>query len=154
MKEQGEHECSNSKKGKQYMAQSDVPRKAIIAVGMISTAALWMSLVVMTAKAAQGQGPCTSDMEKFCKDVQPGGGNIARCLKEHENDLSTACRHRILQVRRQVQEFREVCEDDVLRFCADVKPGSGRIIKCLMEHERELSSGCKAKIETRKGIYK
>ncbi len=134
------------------MAQSDVARKSMIAAGIICTAALWMSLAVMPAKAVQG--PCAADMEKFCKDVQPGGGNIARCLKEHENDLSTACRQRIVQVRRQVQEFREVCEDDVLRFCADVKPGSGRIIKCLIEHEGELSSGCKTKIETRKGMYK
>jgi hypothetical protein len=54
-------------------------------------------------------------------------------------------------VKKRVHEFREVCEDDVLRLCADVKPGGGRIIKCLIEHEGELSSECKAKMGARKG---
>jgi hypothetical protein len=123
----------------------------MIAVCTIAVAALWMGLSTAPAKAAQGQGPCAGDLEKFCKDVQPGGGQIAKCLKEHEKDLSPACKQHIVQVKKRVHEFREVCEDDVLRLCADVKPGGGRIIKCLIEHEGELSSECKAKMGARKG---
>jgi hypothetical protein len=136
------------------MAQSALVRESGIALFMIVTAALWMGLAAAPAKAAQGQGPCADDMQKFCKDVQPGGGRIARCLKEHEKDLSPACKQQIAEVKKRVHEFREACEDDVLRLCAGVKPGGSRIIRCLKEHESELSPECKEKMEPRKGQYK
>ncbi len=36
------------------------------------------------------------------------------------------------------------CSADALKFCKDVRAGGGRIIRCLKEHESELSEGCKA----------
>ncbi len=42
------------------------------------------------------------------------------------------------------------CADDVKKFCKDVKPGGGRIIRCLEEHQSELSDGCKKHAETQK----
>jgi hypothetical protein len=36
---------------------------------------------------------CEDDAKKFCAGVQPGGGRIAQCLKQHEADLSDACRN-------------------------------------------------------------
>jgi len=40
----------------------------------------------------EAQQVCAEDIQKFCKDVQPGGGRIAKCLKEHACDLSPACK--------------------------------------------------------------
>ena len=37
------------------------------------------------------------------------------------------------------------CKDDVEKFCTGVERGGGRIMKCLKEHESELSEPCKAK---------
>jgi hypothetical protein len=34
---------------------------------------------------------CLGDVERLCKDVPPGGGSIARCLKAHKAELSPAC---------------------------------------------------------------
>jgi hypothetical protein len=136
------------------MAHLTLSRKPGTVALMIAVASLWIIVAAVRVGSAQAQGPCADDAQKFCKDVQPGGGRIARCLKEHENDLSPACKQQITEVKKRVHESREACEDDVLRLCARVKPGGGRIIKCLEEHENELSSECKAKIETRKGQYK
>jgi len=39
------------------------------------------------------------------------------------------------------------CKADREKFCKDVQPGEGRIVKCLKEHEAELTAECKAKKE-------
>ena len=135
------------------MAHSALIRKPGIVALVIAVAALWMSTSAVSV-GAQGQSPSADDVQKFCKDVQPGAGRIARCLKEHEADLSHACKRQMAEVKNRVHEFREACEDDVLRLCAGVKPGGGRIIKCLKEHESELSAECKTKMETQKGQHK
>jgi Cysteine rich repeat len=136
------------------MAHSVLIRKPGLVALMIAAAALWMSTAAVSVGTAQGQSPCADDVQKFCKDVQPGAGRIAKCLKEHEADLSRACKRQMEEVKKRVYEFREVCEDDVLRLCGGVKHGGGRIIKCLKEHESELSPECKAKMETQKGHHK
>lgn len=48
----------------------------------------------LPAAAEKKQGPCADDVAKFCKDVKPGEGRVAACLKEHEKELSQACRDR------------------------------------------------------------
>ncbi len=98
------------------------------------------------AQHEHGTGPCAADVQKYCKDVQPGGGRIAICLKEHQNDLSPACKEKIAVVKEEVKEVHEACKGDVQQFCKDVKPGGGRIARCLKEHQNELSAGCKGKI--------
>jgi len=101
---------------------------------------------------AQGRGPCAEDAAKYCKDVQPGGGRMARCMKEHENDLSAACKEHIAQMKQGKKEIHEACQDDAMKLCKDVKPGGGRIARCLKEHREELSPGCREKLpEGRRG---
>ena len=38
------------------------------------------------------------------------------------------------------------CSADLKKFCADVKPGDGRIMACLDQHKQELSPGCNARL--------
>jgi hypothetical protein len=35
---------------------------------------------------------CTEDAQKLCAGVQPGGGRIVACLKEHKDSLSDRCK--------------------------------------------------------------
>src|SRR5271170_4368341 len=35
---------------------------------------------------------CTDDAKKLCADVQPGGGRILACLKDHKDSLSDQCK--------------------------------------------------------------
>jgi hypothetical protein len=51
----------------------------------------------------------------------------------------------------------EVCHADREKFCGDVKVGQGGVLKCMKDHEKELSPECRAqgqmlknKIQTRK----
>jgi hypothetical protein len=65
-----------------------------------------LTLSVLPARADDGQArrekrreavkdvmdDCAADAEKFCKDVPKGKGRVVRCLKEHEGQLSPACK--------------------------------------------------------------
>jgi hypothetical protein len=55
-------------------------------------------------KIMEAQQACTGDMEKFCKNVQPGQGRILSCLMEHARELSPACSQIIAKATGNVQE--------------------------------------------------
>ena len=38
---------------------------------------------------------CRADAKTFCKDVKPGEGRIAECLKQHKAELSPDCAARL-----------------------------------------------------------
>ena len=63
---------------------------------------LWLLLVVCAATAVQSsqaqdqmaaiRAACTEDAQKLCAGVQPGGGRVLACLKEHKDSLSDRCK--------------------------------------------------------------
>ena len=63
---------------------------------------LRLLLVVCAATAAQSaraqdqlaaiRAACAEDAQKLCAGVQPGGGRIIACLKEHKDSLSDRCK--------------------------------------------------------------
>jgi len=94
--------------------------------------------------------PCQGDVQKFCAGVQPGAGRIATCLKEHQAELSDLCKAHIHGMKTKAREHFKACADDVDKFCKDTQPGGGRIAKCLVDHESNLSAACKAEIAKRR----
>jgi hypothetical protein len=62
--------------------------------------ALTAILVLATsARSASGQASadalraaCSPDAARLCSGVQPGGGRVVACLKQHKDELSDACR--------------------------------------------------------------
>jgi hypothetical protein len=138
------------------MTSSAIVRRACLTVFIsIVTALLWtVPAVTAWAAATERQGPCAADVEKYCKDIPPGQGRLMNCLKEHEKDLSPACKEKELTMAHKVERFRKACEGDVQRLCKDVQPGEGRVIKCLKEHEKELSPDCSASMERGRGMQR
>jgi hypothetical protein len=104
--------------------------------------------------AAQDEKPCAADAAKLCKGIQQGQGRVARCLKEHASELSPACKKNIEEMKEKVQEFKEACKDDAAKVCQGMKPGGGKIMQCLKQHEGELSPACKEKVNQPRGKQK
>jgi len=46
----------------------------------------------MKAKMEAAKQACQPDVDKFCSGVAQGGGRIMQCLKQHESELSDACK--------------------------------------------------------------
>jgi len=43
---------------------------------------------------------CATDVQKLCPGVQPGGGRIVACLKEHKDEVSDVCKQAILKAKQ------------------------------------------------------
>jgi hypothetical protein len=117
-------------------------KKLFVLIAIAFCMILWFGTDVY----AQGGGPCAEDIAKFCKDIQPGGGRLVKCMKEHEKELSAPCRQQIHESQKRWRETVQACHDDALKFCTDVKPGGGRLVQCLKEHPNELSVECKERL--------
>jgi len=78
---------------------------------------------------------CQADVEKFCKDVQPGEGRTHRCLRDHLAELSTECAQLEFKVQKDKMNditlrpvLRKHCTDAVALFCKDVPHGDPRLL--------------------------
>jgi hypothetical protein len=70
--------------------------RGLIMLIRLLTAASLLSLALLawptvTAKAADGLAYCKADAARICPGVEPGGGRLVGCLKEHENEVSIGC---------------------------------------------------------------
>jgi hypothetical protein len=94
-------------------------------------------------RASGADTPCVADVQKLCSDVAAGKGRIQACLKQHESQISAACRSKMDALAQEVKELAVVCRFDIGRFCSDVSPGDGRLVTCLTSNASELSPECK-----------
>jgi len=101
--------------------------------------------------AAEEELPCAEEIAKYCKEVKPGGGRILNCLNEHQKELSVSCKKKLEETKERLMKAQQACAGDMEKFCKDVQPGGGRILKCLRERSQELSSACRQEIEKTKG---
>ena len=114
----------------------------------ITVSLLFLILYSGAYAYAQESLICADDIDKFCKGIRPGGGRLLNCLKSHETDLTESCRGKISELQGIVKSAEEACSGDISQFCREIQPGEGRILKCLREHDKELSTACSAKLET------
>lgn len=52
--------------------------------------------------------------------------------------------------RAQAQEQFVYCKADAARLCRGVRPGGGRILRCLKAHENDLTVGCAKELRSLK----
>lgn len=106
------------------------------------------------AQLAFANGPCAADREKFCASVEKGGGQVIKCLKENEAQLSAECKAHRESMKGAMKDIHAACESDVENLCADIEKGKGRIMKCLKEKKDQVSETCKAELMDKKEMRK
>lgn len=119
-------------------------RRQTIASVLAFTLVLAMETLLLSPAVAEQHRPCAEDVRRLCQNIQPRDRQaVDRCLGEHKDELSSACRDRIQTIMRWATAVREACGQDVQTFCGDVRPGGGRVGACLMRHREELSESCR-----------
>jgi hypothetical protein len=119
---------------------------AVRAAVLVASLALFMAFTTVPAQAEPQDGPCKEDAERLCKGVPPGGERVWSCLREHQAQLSDACKDHVRQGRSEGRERYQACKADVQNFCGGSNLGGGRLRQCLKEHEASLSAACKAEL--------
>ena len=97
---------------------------------------------------------CEKELTTYCKDVTPGGGRLLACLYAHQDKLSGRCEYALydsaVKLERVVAALTYVaneCRDDLKAYCADVKPGEGRLLECLDKNDAKVTGRCKQAIQ-------
>jgi len=90
---------------------------------------------------------CMDEIDKFCKDVPPGKGELLLCLSKRKPELSQLCSDKIEKHLVRMEEARRVCAADMEKFCPGVEPGQGRLLKCMKPQLDKLSPACREQVE-------
>lgn len=92
---------------------------------------------------------CQQELTTFCKDVTPGENRILACLYAFEDKLSPRCEYALYDAVSQLNETLTnlsyaitECRADLDAYCADIKPGEGRLLDCLNSNEGKVSMRC------------
>jgi hypothetical protein len=90
------------------------------------------------AQQGSARQACGADISQVCAAVQPGGGRITTCVKEHFAELSAACRHALISGAT----ITKACTAEYRQKCPGIEPGGGRIQACMKDHFTELGELC------------
>lgn len=93
---------------------------------------------------------CDKELKTYCKDVTPGEGRGLACLYAFSDKLSPKCEYALYDAAAQLERAINAlayaaneCRDDLTKYCADIKPGQGRLIQCIEKNDAKVSSRCK-----------
>ena len=122
---------------------------AIVGVVLLSAAGAWaQESIVDNVKKA-----CETEITTYCSQVTPGEGRILACFFAHEDKLSGSCQYALYQAAAELDAFATAinhlatqCKDDLLKYCAQVELGEGRVGTCLLDHKAEVTAACQQAI--------
>ncbi|MEE9138687.1 MAG: cysteine rich repeat-containing protein [candidate division NC10 bacterium] len=125
--------------------------KTLIALGatlglvILSTHGTW-ALEKIVKSVAEG---CNKEIRTYCSNVTPGEGRVLACLFSHQDKLSGRCEYALydaaVQLERAVAALTYVaneCDADLETYCANIRPGEGRLVQCLKKNEKKLNQRC------------
>jgi hypothetical protein len=107
----------------------------LLAFAAFALATPWLAAPAAAAEDRPSMQACGADARQWCAGVQPGGGRIAGCLREHEQKLQPACAAQLGQL--------EACAAEMKRLCPQAR-GEGELRRCVGSKRSELSAGCRA----------
>jgi hypothetical protein len=89
----------------------------IAAAGFLITAAISAPTLAQSDNPAPpGHGAlrqaCQADIDKLCSGVEPGGGHVIQCVRQHQDQLSDGCKMALSSARANHQWRRHDASPD------------------------------------------
>ncbi len=112
----------------------------------ILTAVVLAFVITAMPSSAQIPGPCGETTTKYCKDVIPGGGRIMKCLNDHRDDQSLACKDWIADQQKSLEELKSACFEEIAKLCRFNPPDGISILQCLDDNYAGLKLDCREKL--------
>jgi len=100
----------------------------------------------MSAALPAAAFACMEEIEKYCKNIPPGKGELILCLSGHRQELAPVCREKVDTYSARLEEARRICTPDIEKYCPTVVPGQGRLLQCFKEHIDGVSPACREQI--------
>jgi hypothetical protein len=91
-------------------------------------------------------GPCADTVQKYCRDVVPGGGRVIKCLNDHRDDQSPFCKDWMADQRKNLKELNTACYEEISILCRMDHPDEIRIFLCLDSNYVALKLDCREKL--------
>jgi len=95
---------------------------------------------------AQITGPCAETITKYCGDVTPGAGRLLKCLSDHREDQSIACKDWLEAQQKSLKELNQICSEEIMKLCPVDPPNDVLILRCLSDNYVALKLDCRNKI--------
>lgn len=106
----------------------------------------------ITQKVKDG---CQNELNTYCKTVSPGEGRVFACLYAYSDKLSGRCEYALYDAAAQLEDaiaklnyVAKSCAEDLNKYCADIKPGEGRVATCLKKNQSKTTAGCQQAMKT------
>lgn len=119
----------------------------ILAAAFLTASPGAFALESIVQAVAEG---CKSEIESYCSKVTPGEGRVVACLLAHQDKLSGRCDYVLYEGAAQLDRLLNAityvaseCRDDILKHCAKIQVGEGRVAQCLKKYEAQLAARCK-----------
>ena len=93
---------------------------------------------------------CAAEIENYCSQVTIGEGRLLACFYAHEDKLSGQCQYTLYTASAELEHAVSAlnyvagqCQADIVKLCATVQAGEGRILECLDSQKEVVSAQCK-----------
>jgi hypothetical protein len=93
---------------------------------------------------------CAQDTKKFCSGVEPGKGQLAKCLSDYTDQLAPACAKELKNFKTETVK-KNPCFEELSEYCADLPSDPRNYEYCLLKHESRLGQKCSEDFKKKKG---
>lgn len=110
----------------------------------------YLSTILLFLSLGAQASECAQEAKKYCSGVEPGKGQLARCLSDYQDSLSPKCVAELKEFKQNTGK-KNPCFEELAEFCSDLPSDPQNYEYCLLRHESKLGQKCAADFKGKKG---